>query len=127
MGIVGLRENVLRILFGHDVFISYSRGDSAIYAAKLAAELTVREFFCRLDQWGSRPGREVPPELLAALHRSSMLVVVGSASAASSSAMETEIREFLPTGRFIVPIDLSGTIRSARWWPLLEGLAIIEE
>lgn len=127
MGAAGFLENAFRMLFGHDVFISYARTDSTTYAAKLAGELTAREFFCRLDQWGARPGRKVPPDLLAAVRRSSMLVVVGSVSSANSSAMETEIREFIPTGRFIVPIDLSGTIRSACWWPLVEGLAIVEE
>lgn len=121
------RANTIRLLFGYDVFISYSRADSATYAARLASELTARGFFCRLDQWGSKPGKEVPQELLKDVRRSSMLVVVGSAAAAASSAVETEIREFLPTKRFIVPVNTDGAIRSARWWPLLEGLAVVEE
>src|SRR5271165_2460787 len=121
------RENAIRLLFGCDIFISYSRADSATYAARLASELTALGFFCRLDQWGANPRREVPPELLRDLRRSSMLVVVGSAASATSSAVETEIREFLPTKRFIVPVNIDGAIRSARWWPLLEGLAVVEE
>ena len=44
--------------------------------------------------------------------------------AGSSPQVETEIRDFLRTGRAIVPIDLDGTIRSARWWPLIEGLPL---
>ena len=117
----------MRLLFGSDIFVSYSRADSATYAARLASELVARGFDCRLDQWGARPGSELPPELLRDLRRCSMLVVVGSAGSGKSSAVEKEIREFLPTGRFIVPVDIDGSIRSARWWPLLQGLAVVEE
>lgn len=118
---------VRRILFGHDVFISYSRADSATFAAGLAGELTALGFLCRLDQWGAAPGKDVPEELLRDLRNSSMLVVIGSAAATGSSAVEREIREFLLTKRFIVPVNIDGHIRSARWWPLLEGLAVVEE
>jgi TIR domain len=122
-----IREKSVRMLFGYDIFLSHSRADSASYAARLASELAALGFFCRLDQWGAHPGREVPAELLRDLRRCSMLIVVGSAASGASSAVDTEIREFLPARRFIVPVDLDGSIRSARWWPLLEGLAVEEE
>ena len=99
------RENAIRILFGCDIFTSYSRADSATCAARLASELTTLGFFRRLDQWGANPRKEVPPELLGDLRRSTMLVVVGSVASASSSAVETEIQEFLPTNRFILPVN----------------------
>lgn len=121
------RENLARKFLGHDVFISYSRADGAEYATHLADGLTERKLSCLFDQWGTKPGKEIPAELLLALRRSSMLVVVGSAGATSSTAVEQEIREFLPTGRDIIPIDVDGSIHSARWWPLVEGLPIARE
>lgn len=121
------REKLARRLLGHDVFVSYSRADGASYAAHLASELTKRNLSCRLDQWGSKPGKEVPAEILRDLRRSSMLVVVGSRGATKSAAVEREVLEFLPTGRLIIPIDVDGSIRSALWWPSLEGLAVARE
>jgi WD40 repeat protein/HEAT repeat protein len=56
-----------------------------------------------------------------------MLVVLATDRACQSPAVEREIRQFLPTGRIIVPVDLCGNIMSARWWPLLEGLPISAE
>lgn len=111
-----------RVLFGDDIFISYARRDCATYAAELAAELVKCGFACRLDQWGAHPGKSTPPDLLGAVRRSGMLVVVGSAASLESQPMEDEIRAFPSTKRFIIPIDLCGCIRSAHWWPLLEGL-----
>jgi|SRR5579864_6991745 len=117
-------ERTTRLLFGDDIFISYSRADAASYAALLASELAKRKFSCRFDQWASRPGSGVPPEVLRALKHSTLLVVVSTAGAGVSGPVETEISHFLPTGRNIVPIDLDGTIRVAHWWPLIDGLAV---
>jgi WD40 repeat protein len=127
MNFAAAREKLARKFLGHDVFVSYSRADGASYAAHLANELTKHNLSCRLDQWGSKPGKEVPAEILRDLRRSNMLVVVGSTGAATSAAVEREIVEFLPTDRLIIPIDIDGSIRSARWWPSLEGLAIARE
>ena len=66
----------------------------------------------------------MPEALLTALSRSGMLILVSTASAGASGAVETEIRRFLPTQRTIIPIDLDGSIRSAQWWPLIEGSAV---
>ena len=119
-----VRERLVRLLLGDDIFISYSRADGAGYAARLASELTRAGLSCRFDQWGSSPGRTVPEDLLRALRRSGLFVLVATEMAGASPQVETEIRDFLKTRRTIVPIDLDGRIRSARWWPLVEGLAI---
>ena len=113
-----------KFLFGDDIFISYSRANGAPYAAALANQLASRRLSCRFDQWGTVPGKDVPDYILRALRRSGMLVVAATPKACESPAVEREIREFLPTKRLIVPIDLCGNIFSARWWPLLEGLPV---
>ena len=56
-----------------------------------------------------------------------MLVLVGSKGAAISSAVEEELAEFSKTGRMIIPIDLGGVSRRAKWWPLIEGLPVSVE
>src|SRR4029453_18508082 len=117
-------ERPVRLLLGDDIFISYSRADGAGYAARLASELTRDGLSCRFDQWGSSPGRTVPAYLLRALRRSGLFVLVATAMAGASPQVETEIRDFLRTRRAIFPIAVDGTIRSARSWPLTEGLAI---
>jgi len=127
MTFTAARAKLARKLLGHDVFVSYSRADGAAYAIHLARGLATHNLSCRLDQWGSKPGKEVPADLLRDLRRSSMLVVVGSAGAATSAAVEREVLEFLPTGRLIIPIDIDGSIRSVRWWPLLDGLPVAQE
>jgi WD40 repeat protein len=117
----------LRFLFGDDIFVSYSRADAATYAAGLASALTAKHFACKLDQWGSQPGKEIPRPLKNALTRSSILVLVGTPAAAVSEAVGQEIREFHKTGRMIVPIDFDGATRRAAWWPSIEGLHLSAE
>ena len=59
--------------------------------------------------------------------RSGLLVILATPKACESSAVEDEIREFLKTGRTIVPVRLCRDITKARWWPLIQGLAISSE
>lgn len=115
-------QAAFRFLFGDDVFVSYSRADGDTYAAGLANQLTSRKFTCKLDQWGSQPGKEIPPALRAALRRSSIVVLVGSPAAVRSAAVGQEVTEFRKTGRLIIPIDFDNEIRTASWFPLIEGL-----
>jgi WD40 repeat protein len=117
-------EPLKRYLLGDDVFISYSRADGASYAAALANALAKNNLHCRLDQWSTEPGKEIPEALFRALRRSQLLVVVGTKQACVSTAMEKEIKAFLSTKRFIIVIDVCGRIASALWWKLLEGLPI---
>jgi len=120
-------ESLLRALYGDDVFVSYARADGVIYAASLATELTERQFATRVDQWGTSPGEDVPQEIVEALSRSSMLVVISTRGAAKSKAIEKELRAFVASGRNIVPIDVDGEIDKADWWPIIRGLPITRD
>lgn len=104
----GATERLQRFLFGDDIFISYARADGAIYAAGLANELVKLKFSCKIDQWGTQAGQEIPPQLRRALRRSSLLVLVGTEGAANSVPVAQELTEFKKTGRIIVPIIFDG-------------------
>ena len=113
-----------RVLFGEDIFISYSRADSTAYAASLANLLSARGFACFLDQWGSEPGKEIPARVLRILGRSSMLVVIGSRRAADSEAVGREVAAFLATKRPMVPISVDSALEQGRWFALVAGASL---
>src|SRR3712207_3491471 len=79
---------------GDDIFVSYSRADGATYANGLAGRLTERKFATKIDQWGTVPGEQVPPDILRAVRRSAMLVIVGTKGAVQSEGIEREIKAF---------------------------------
>src|SRR6185295_1394117 len=79
-----------RFFFGDDVFVSYARHDSD-YALALADELTRQSLSCFLDQWGTPPGIELPPEVVERLKKSTMLVLVGTGRAAASENVMKEV------------------------------------
>jgi WD40 repeat protein len=130
-----LRDRLSKFFFGDDIFISYARADAAEYAAGLAARLTKRGFICYLDQFGSKPDTEMPPELMEQLRRSTSLVLVGTEKAAASSNVRKEIELFKKTGRTVIPVDVGRVLREevekARQleggWKDIAGLALIEE
>jgi WD40 repeat protein len=103
-----LLERFLKFLRGDDIFVSYSRADGAAYATGLAAQLAKRNFSCRFDQWGTEPGAEMPRQLMVALRRSAMLVLVGTERAARSTNVAEEIKEFKKNGRRIIPVVFDG-------------------
>jgi hypothetical protein len=76
-------DAIARPLFGDDVFISYSRKDSA-YVLRFANELLARGLSPYVDQWASPLGAELPTSLKRALRRSSMLVVIATPDSAVS-------------------------------------------
>lgn len=117
-----------RFLFGNDVFISYARRDTTIYSLGLANELTRNELSCFLDQWGTPSGKELPTQLVTALKRSNMLILLGTKQAAASPAVATEIREFKKTGRTIIPVSFDGALEQAEWYnELIAGISIAQE
>lgn len=103
-------ERTYKFLLGDDIFISYSRADGSTYATGLANRLVEKKFSCRLDQWGTEAGKEVPQSLKKALKRSALLLLVGTEGAAQSKHVAMEIVEFKKTGRLVVPIAFDGTI-----------------
>lgn len=129
-----------RFFFGDDVFVSYARHDSD-YALRLADELTRRNLSCFLDQWGTPPGVELPPELVERLKKSTLLVLIGTRRAAASENVMKEVVEFKKTGRPIIPITfvdeevfasirdgripegLTGTLEAASWYGEIAGIA----
>jgi hypothetical protein len=120
-------QNARRFFFGDDVFISYARADTTSYALALANQLGRREISCFLDQWGTPPGDKLPEPLLAALRKSTMFVLLGTARAAASEAVRNEVEEFIRTGRPIIPISFSGALEEAAWFPLIRGLSLARE
>lgn len=118
-----LYTSFIRYLFGEDVFISYSRADALTYAAGIADQLSAKDFSCFLDQWGTPPGQDLPRSLRRALKRSSVLVLVGTPGAACSEAVGLEIRDFVKTGRPIIPIDFDRSLETAPWFHHIVGLA----
>ncbi len=51
---------MISLLTKDDIFISYSRGDGALYAAGLADKLTAEKFSCFLDRLGTEPNADLP-------------------------------------------------------------------
>jgi hypothetical protein len=101
---------IFKFLLGDDIFISYSRADGATYAAGLANELTKLKFSCKLDQWGTESGAEMPESLKKSLKRSAVLVLVGTEGAAKSRHVGSEIEEFKKIGRMVIPIVFDGIL-----------------
>lgn len=116
----------MRFLSGYDFFISYSRQDANAYALKITNYLIDKGYSCYIDKWGTEPGKSLPPNLKSIIKNASVMIIVGSPAAAKSSPISEEIGIFLKTKRMIIPVDF-GEIRSAIWWPGIEGLAITEE
>ncbi|HXK05780.1 MAG TPA: TIR domain-containing protein [Verrucomicrobiae bacterium] len=94
---------------GYDAFISYRRDDASEYASSLERNLADRGFACFLDSKDAPAGLPLKEHIRAALKRSSVLIVVGTAGAVGSPYVEEEIREFLSgRKRPIIPIDVDG-------------------
>jgi WD40 repeat protein len=116
-----LRERI-RGLTGPDVFISYSRLDASEYTLALASRLTAEGLSCFVDQWGTPPGKTLPPKLVATVRNSTMFVLVGSEGSARSKAVTLELDAFVGTGRSIIPVAFADRPRSdARHEPALEA------
>jgi hypothetical protein len=87
-----IRDDLLRIFFSDDIFISYSRADAVEYAINLAAKL--KNFTSYLDQVGTDQGTELPESLLKKVRHSTVFVLLASEGANQSPSVATEISEF---------------------------------
>lgn len=122
-----LRERLRRFFLGDDIFVSYSRKDGLNYAQALAAQLTKRGFLRFIDLLGTDPDERVPESLKSKVRRSTVFILVATEGAALSSAVSEEVAEFAKTKRPIIPIDINGALKHARYEPLVRGLAQTEE
>lgn len=124
----GLAKVLLR-LAADDIFVSYSRGDASIYADGLADALVRSGFTVFIDRLGTEANEKIPASLLAKLHGSSMLVLVGSPAAARSVFVGQEVAEFdrRRGSDRIVPIDFEGALPRAAWYAGVEGIAMEAE
>jgi len=122
-----LLSGPVRLLWGEDVFISYARMDGTDYANNLATRLTRMGFACRIDQWDTSAGKELPPALRRALMRCRMLVLVATPHAGVSKHVCSEVEWFRGISGNIVPIDLGGYTPKAIWYGQIDGFAPVKE
>jgi WD40 repeat protein len=105
------------------VFVSYGRADASDYALALGVGLTKEGISCYLDQWGSHPGHQVPPDVMRMVRRCTLLVVIGSKAAGASERVGEEIREFVKTGRPIIPVLFEDEPADIVWLDSIHGVA----
>jgi WD40 repeat protein len=109
-----LIDQILRLTFGRDVFISYSREDALEYAQRLGTLLArERRLSVYLDQWGSTVGKKLPLRLRLALRRSGAFVLVATQAALRSKYVRREVVKFSLTKRTIIAIDAGGVLEHA--------------
>ncbi|WP_367616360.1 toll/interleukin-1 receptor domain-containing protein [Corallococcus exercitus] len=93
-------------LWGHDLFISYSRRDALGYALQLDRKLTEAGFHCFRDEDRIWVGDHLPSKLLTAARRSRVLLVVLSPRALESRWVQEELATYLAVGgeRQVIPL-----------------------
>ena len=82
------------LLFGFDIFISYSRHEAGAYANELYARLRAQDFLCYLDDHESPPGTALTRSIDRALDRSRVLVLIASPAALQSEWVSKEVEQF---------------------------------
>jgi WD40 repeat protein len=120
----------LRLVFGRDVFISYSRKDSGKYAPALVLALKQKnkKLSFYLDRWIAESTLRAPISLERHLRWSGLMVVICTEHATSpESFVRDEIRQFGGLGRKMIPIDVGGYFgvlkTNEELWPLIGGEA----
>ena|ERR1700742_1819756 len=95
----GLKDKLPCYLFGEYLFISYSRRDTTTYAVGLADELASRNRFCKIDQWGTQPGRELPEPMRRTLRKSAVMVLISTKAATESHPVQKKSEAYRQTFR----------------------------
>ena len=117
----------IKLLFGFDAFISYSRRDGTDYAESLTVELG-KSISPRADLQETAPGGTLPFSLRVSVALSKVLVIVATSEAMASIHVAEEIQLFLRwSNGAIIPIEFSLPTESAVWWAHVAGITRIHE
>jgi WD40 repeat protein len=103
-------KGLFRARFRYDVFISYSHSDAKNYAVNLKKQLGSLDFACFIDEEESPPGLSLGPTLEKALKKSAVLVLLATERALTRPYIALEFERFAPSGRRIIPINISGAL-----------------
>jgi hypothetical protein len=122
-----LRRRLVSWLLGHDIFISYARIDAADYTLRLANLLSKRGLLCYVDQLSSPLGRTVPVEVLEAIPRSRVFVVIASKGAVESTAIEEEVNAAVSARLPTIPINVGSNLEECRWASKVAGPRVTVE
>src|SRR5262249_14485089 len=104
--------------FGYDMFISFALGPpprgTQSYASDLARRLRERDFTVFFSEDEAPPGEPLTPSLRAALHSSSVLVVVANrGTLVEPRWVRSEVEEFHDRhpDRPVIPISVDGALQ----------------
>jgi hypothetical protein len=102
-----LFKGLFRARFRYDVFISYSHDDAKDYAINLKNQLSRLDYVCFIDEEESPPGLSLESTLEKALRKSAILVLLMTERALTRPYIVSEVEQFAPTQRTIIPINIS--------------------
>jgi WD40 repeat protein len=113
-------EIPFRLIFGRDVFISYSHSN-ATYAENLVVGVQ-KEYKAQhggnlsfyLDRWASTSSTSLPLSLRLQLRWSGMLVVLCTAEAIGSKFVKEEVARFTRLRRKVLVVDVGESLASVR-------------
>lgn len=112
--------SIKRILFGYDIFISYSRSDSLDYAYSLATHFINKGYEPFIDQISNtKPGADISDNIVNAIKRSKGFILIGSEGAQLSQnndPIPQEIEAFLNenSSKFLIPINVNKALKVER-------------
>ena len=130
MKLTTLFSRPYNLLFGYDIFISYTRLGSKDYAARLYEQLTSLDYSCFIDRKEVPGGRSLNSSLNSALKVSKTLILIGTETAFQREYVQLEFQEFAKTGRPIIPIDVgsaltAGDVLQAKPWTVIRERDIV--
>jgi hypothetical protein len=99
-------------LFGYDIFVSYRREDASEFVLALVRDLSELDFSCFVDRTNAPPGVPLTPQILLALRRSRVLLVIVTRGALESPWVTDEISIFRrDRKKLVLPIDTDQVFR----------------
>lgn len=102
------------LIFGYDIFISYSWRDGGTYPRRLHEALVSKKYKVFLDRVGYTAGTDLTAATRRRVRMSTVLLLVTRPEALlRSSWVESEVREALAAGRTPILIDVNGTFETA--------------